>query len=390
MNPVSSKISRFLLSIISCALCILSLSMVIPVFAATVLNPQGLKPVKDQAAVTYVNATLTEDVSWRGNIVIKGYVAISPQTTLRIEPGTVIRFMVEKGSKQLPRLVVMGRIQCVGSVERPILFASNQPVSNKGDWGGILLLSSEKRNVFEHCRIEGAETGLEARFSTVIAKSLTITSSVVGCLLHDSIATLTNQNISSCDTGVEAHDSEVELRESTLDANFRGMLLYRSSVVMSSVAVTGSTRQAILSENCRLKLNACEVLDNALGAYFKGGEGQIFLSRFMRNHETALHVDSARLKISRCQISDNLRDGVRLEDDRATVWGNAIVNNGGYNVVYTGTDSVNVLQNWWGTSNEASIAAKLSTAAGARTSGARKSGALNVFPWLSEKPAIFQ
>jgi len=360
----------------------MSLCAVLPVSAATVT--QSRKSFSEQVTATYVNATLTEDTAWRGVIVVKGHLMVAPQATLRIEPGTVVRFMPVKGARPLPRLVVMGRIQSIGTVDRPILFAPQYAVSNMGDWGGVLLLSSEKRNQFEHCRIEGAETGLEGRFSTVSAKALSITRSTTGCMLRDSTVTLTAVSISACETGVMVHDSEVELRDAAVAGNKRGLLLYRSSVVMSSVKVTGSSQQAILSEECRLRLNSCEISDNALGARISGGEGQIFLSRFIRNRDIALHLAAARLKISRCQISHNMFDGLKLEDDRATLWGNAITNNGGYNLVYSGQESVNVLQNWWGTNDEASIVSKLSAAA-----AALRSAAVNVYPWLSEKPAIF-
>jgi hypothetical protein len=353
-----------------------------PVSAASV--SQSRKAVTDQVSATYVNKTLSEDSSWHGTILIKGFLVVAAQATLRIEPGTIIRFMIPGGGRQLSRLIVMGRIQAVGTAEHPILFAPDQAQSNKGDWGGVLLLASEKRNQLEHCRIEGAETGLEGRFSTFTAKALSITRSTNGCILRDSIVTLNAPNISACDTGIEAHDSEVELRGATLAANRRGMSLYRSSVVMSSVVVTGSSQQAMLSEDCRLKLSACEISDNALGARISGGEGQVFLSRFVRNRETALHLATTRLKISRCQISDNLRDGLRLEDDRATVWGNAISDNGGFNLVYSGQDTVNVMQNWWGSSAASSITAKVSASA-----SAQRSAAVNLFPWLTEKPAIF-
>lgn len=364
-----------------CALWLLSLLMSLPVCAAA--GAQYRRPGADQIT-SYVTATLTEDVSWRGNIIIKGFVVVAPQTTLRIEPGTVIRFMAADTSLQLPRLVVMGRIQGIGTADHPILFAPDHANSSKGDWGGVLLLSTEKRNQLEHCRIEGAETGLEARFSTVAAKALSITRSTNGCVLRDSTATLTAPNINACDTGIEAHDSEVEVRDATLAANRRGMFLVRSSVVMSSTVVTGSTQQAVVSEECRLKFNANEISDNASGALIKGGEGQIFLSRFARNRDTALFLAGARLKISRCQISENLRDGLKLEDDSAAVWGNAISDNGGYNLVYSGQNTVSAVQNWWGTSDEAAIVAKVSTSA-----TPHRSGVVNVFPWLTEKPAIF-
>jgi hypothetical protein len=119
--------------------------------------PQSRMPAVNQVDYAYENATITEDVRWHGVVVVKGALVVAPQATLRIEPGTVVRFMASRGSRQLPRLVVMGRIEGIGTLDHPILFASRAaaPV-NRGDWGGIVLLSSEKRNLLEQCRIEGA------------------------------------------------------------------------------------------------------------------------------------------------------------------------------------------------------------------------------------------
>jgi hypothetical protein len=374
-------VSRSLFPSLVCILWIFFSCLPLPVSAATVT--QNRKPTSDKITATYVNSTLTEDTSWSGIILVKGSVVVASQATLRIEPGTVIRFVPLKGSRQLPRLVVMGRIQGIGTADRPILFAPNLAIPGKGDWGGVLLLSSEKRNQFEHCRIEGAETGLEGRFSIVTTKAVTITSSKIGCLLRDSIANLSSTDFTACDTGVEVYDSEVELRDSKLAANHRGMSLFRSAVVMSSVVVTGSTQQALMSEDCRLKISSCEISENSGGALIKGGEGQLFLSRFVRNRDTALHLVSARLKISRCQISYNMRDGLKLESDLATIWGNAITNNGGFNMIYGGQGIVNVTQNWWGSNDELTILSKLSA-----TAVPQRSDAVNVFPWLAEKPVI--
>jgi Right handed beta helix region len=346
--------------------------------------PQSRMPAVNQVAYAYENATITEDVSWHGAVVVKGALVVAPQATLRIEPGTEIRFMASRGSRQLPRLVVMGRIEGIGTLDHPILFASRAaaPV-NRGDWGGIVLLSSEKRNLLEQCRIEGAETALEGRFSNISLKSVSITASHTGLSLRDCTADVSMSTVSDCETGIEAHDSELELRDTAVAQNRRGTALYRSSVVMSSVSVTGNSQHGILAEECRIKFTSCEVSGNGVGASIEGGEGQLFMCSFMRNIETALHLASARLKVNRCRITENLRDGLKLEDDRAAVWGNEVSGNGGYNLVNAGPDSVSAPLNWWGAADEAAVKGKLS---GVAPDG--RPGVVNVFPWLLEKPAL--
>jgi hypothetical protein len=358
-----------------------ALTPVVPSSAANV--PNKLRPLSNQTPATYENATISEDVSWRGVVVVKGALVVAPQATLRIEPGTEIRFLASKGSRQLPRLLVMGRIQAVGTLDRPILFTSNSATSVKnGAWGGVLLLSSEKRNLLEHCRIENAGTALEGRFSTISLKSVAITTSVTGVILRDSTANLALSSISGCETGIEAHDSELELRDTAVAQNRRGAVLFRSSLVMSSVTVSGSSLQGLHAEECRVKLTSCEFSGNGVGAYFKGGEGQLFMCRFMRNIETGLHLAAARLKINRCRITENLRDGLKLEDVRAAVWGTEFSGNGGYNLVNAGLESISAPLNWWGASDEPSVKSKLFDV----TRDGRP-GVVNVFPWLLEKPS---
>jgi len=345
--------------------------------------PQIRRPVINLVTAAYENATITEDVSWRGVVVVKGALVVAPQATLRIEPGTEIRFMATKGSTQLPRLVVMGRIEGVGTLVHPILFSSSSaPPLKKGAWGGILLLSSEKRNQLEHCRIEGAETALEGHYSTISLKSVAISSSKTGVILRDSIAALTLSTVSGCETGIEGHDSELELRDTTIARNNRGTALFRCAVVMSSVAVTDNSQHGILAEECRIKLTSGEVSGNGVGAHIKGGEGQLFMCRFTRNTETALHLATARLKVNRCQITENLRDGLRMEDGRATIWGNAFSGNGGFNLVNAGPEGISAPQNWWGAADEAFVKSKLFD-----VTRDGRSGVVNVFPWLLEKPA---
>ena len=99
----------------------------------------------DQAPAVYDGAVLTEDVTWRGSILVRGFVVVAPQATLRIEPGTVVRFETT-ASQQLPGLIVQGRLHAAGTTERPIVLTTRSKLL-RGSWAGIVLLSTEKRNL---------------------------------------------------------------------------------------------------------------------------------------------------------------------------------------------------------------------------------------------------
>jgi len=331
---------------------------------------------------SYENATLTEDVTWHGTVLITGGVVIAPQATLRIEPGTVVRFVRTGEGGRKARLVVMGRIQSIGSAEHQILFTADAPAPVKGDWGGILLLATEKRNQFEHTAIEGAETGIEARISAFTARSLRVSVARTGMALHDSVVSVDASGFSACETGVAVSGGEFELRGSNVSTNRSGMRLSRSSVALSSVSVTDNSRQGILSEECRLRISSCTVSSNGSGAEITGGEGILFMTRFTGNRDTALHLGAAHLKVNRSLFEGNDHDAVRVEDDKSTVWGCVFRGNGGYNLYNAGHEEVVVVQNWWGSTDEKTIAAKIFT------SPRDSHGSVQFVPWLSSQPAI--
>lgn len=347
-------------------------------------NPRTLdrKSAITRGDFSYENLTITEDVTWRGTVLIRGSLVVAPQTTLRIEPGTVVRFMKTAIMQQTPRLVVMGRLQCIGTKDKPVLLASNFVEPGRGDWGGVLLLSSEKRNQLENCRIEGAETAIESHFSSFSAKGVTIARSGTGLALRDSTATLSLMAINDCETGLESHDSELDLREATLTNNRRGIAAYRSTLVLASVKVSGSDQEGIMAEECRIRFNSCELADNGVGALFKGGEGQLFMSRFVRNRDAGLDLVGARIKVQRCLFADNRADGLRVNDGRGVVWASVFSGNGGYNLVNSGQEEVSAVQNWWGSNDESTIMAKV-----LKVSRDARRGAVVVAPWLTEKPA---
>lgn len=85
---------------------------------------------------------LTSDKVW----TLKGYVYVTSQGVLRIEPGTIIKSdVVEKGA-----IIVEpgGKIWAEGTQDRPIVFTSGLPKGQRrpGDWGGIILLGKAPTN----------------------------------------------------------------------------------------------------------------------------------------------------------------------------------------------------------------------------------------------------
>lgn len=335
------------------------------------------------AALVQERVLLTEDATWRDTVLVKGYVVVAPQATLRIEAGTVVRFAGAGDGKDAARLVVQGRIQAIGTAERPIILTSDHPGPARGDWGGISFVSSEKRNILEHCRIEYAASGIAAAFSTVSLKAVAITRSNIGVLMRDSVVQMAGGAVTESDTGIEVHDSEFELRDATIAAGKNGIIMNRSAVGISSVKISNNENYGILSEDCRIKITSAEISANGSGVRLTGGEGQILTSRFSGNRETALHLSGSRIKVQRCLFINNNQDALRLEDGRSLIWGNAFSGNKGFNLYNSGREDISAMQNWWGSSDRSTIIQKIYDA-----DRDPRFGSVQLFPWLNEKPQL--
>ena len=341
-----------------------------------------LSPAADLRSNEYTEALISEDVTWRGSIVVRGFVVIAPQATLRIEPGTVVRF-AKSASGNLTNLVVQGRLQASGSVEQPIVFTSDSSSPSRGEWGGIILLSTEKRNQLDQCRIKYAQSGIDARFSSITLNAVAIEQAQTGVLSYDSVVLMNGSSVTDSGTGIEIHTSEFEARGITLSSCQRGALFYSSAVLLATARITNNLQSGLELSDCRIKITGGDISGNELGVRIKGGEGQLFMTSFQRNKQSALHLLGSRVKIQRCLFADNRQDAVRTEDGLALLMNNAFSGNGGFNLYNAGSDGVSARQNWWGTTDQRKISQKIYD-----QSRDKNTGIVQMNPWLNEKPQL--
>lgn len=88
-------------------------------------------------ALVPVQGDITTDTVWGQDILLRGPVFIRSGATLTIKPGvkvygektTVGTLIVERG----------GKLNAVGTPNKPIIFTSDQPNPKRGDWGGLIL-----------------------------------------------------------------------------------------------------------------------------------------------------------------------------------------------------------------------------------------------------------
>jgi hypothetical protein len=286
---------------------------------------------------------LEEDTQWTGTLLIQGMITITPQTTLTVMPGTIIRFGADSG------LLVHGRIAVKGTPESPVLISSLYETPRPSDWNGIFLIGTEKNNLFDHLVIQGADTAIQASFSTLEANGIRVGNSSTGLKLSNSTVTLKNSSISASSYGIFSVKSEVDLESMTFERSRNALSLQSSSLTAVNVRLRDNTHTALIAEKSQLKLDRMLFSSNLNGLKATGCDGSIMNSRFISNTETAASLTESNLKFTENHISGS-RVGLHLDDNSSAVWRNSISGNSRYDLLYLGEEQLFAGGNWLGQS----------------------------------------
>ena len=97
--------------------------------------------------------------------LLKGIINVTSGATLTIQAGTLIKG--DKASKGTLVINRGGKIEAVGTVDKPIVFTSNQSVGARttSDWGGIVLLGKAPNNQGTNQGVEGISTDASGKAS---------------------------------------------------------------------------------------------------------------------------------------------------------------------------------------------------------------------------------
>ncbi|MBU5638898.1 right-handed parallel beta-helix repeat-containing protein [Geomonas sp. Red69] len=298
-------------------------------------------------ALSYVDQMLTEDTVWRGEVLVQGAVTVASQATLTVEPGTVVRFKKSEGRN--PILVVQGRLVASGTKDDPIRFTSNFANSTPGDWQGVTLLGSEKKNVLENCRIDGAQTGLEALFSNLTLKGVRAERCAVGMRFQDALLQMETGGASDCETGLVFANSESTLRGLNLIGNRVGISAQKSSIYLQDASLA-MNRSALSCDNCRVKLAGGAALDNGRGVTLLECEGSVSGMKLARNSDYGLSLTGSRVRVNGNLITGNGMQGMLVFDGAGVAWDNVISGNSGHDIYNAGTEEFRAPNNFWGES----------------------------------------
>jgi parallel beta-helix repeat protein len=320
---------------------------------------KGRKEIKGRADFSYRDAVLSEDTRWRGLVIVEGGVTVSPQATLTVESGTVVRFRGVAEGNASSSLMVLGRLVVNGTVERPVRFSSIYAEVCESDWHGIVLTGSEKKNLMENCRVEGAVNGIDASFSNVTLKNVRCSRSRTGARLQDALAVIDGFEAGECGTGLILFNSEAEVRSASFYGNRLGLFASRTSLSLSDARFSGNNLSGLMADKCRIDISDNSFLANGTGLSLVACEGTISSNRISRNAFYGVVLKGSRVKVKGNYIEGNAKAGLRTEDGQGVAWGNAIFANGEYDLYNGGTEEFRAVGNWWGESRASAVVARI-------------------------------
>lgn len=313
--------------------------------------PPSPPPARRMAAIlptaSYRDAYLTEDTRWQGEVMVDGSVTVAPQTTLTIEPGTIVRFRRGADGRG-GALLVFGRLVAKGKHDKEVLFTSVFEEPQPGDWDGILLLGSEKRNLVENSRVTGADVGIDVAYSGVTLQDTSAAGCRIGYRFRDGVALISGAGANSCETGLLAHDSELDLEETDFTSNGRGVVAVGTSLAVTGGAWFSNRETALTVSGGRVRLSGVSFSLNGNGVDFSDCEGRVAVCRMFKNKGFGLHLSRARVRVNGCDLSENGSYGLWTDDAAGTVWGSALEKNGKADLYHTGADELLAVGNWWG------------------------------------------
>jgi len=215
----------------------------------------------------------TEDLE--GELLIVGDVITSPDTAVRLKPGTSV-FFSEVPQDSLFDLCsdhpsfpssewhIMGQLEAVGTRDNPITFAPARRTifeldsgsgPGRAQWGAINLTGG-KGAVFENCFIFRAATGIHAREAgKVIVKESVFTSNEVGLRFSRSDVEITGNVFELNNTGMRFHEEGGIVSDNLFDSNSTGIFVTDLS---RNVTLRGNTFSASRDYHIKLGIHVTE------------------------------------------------------------------------------------------------------------------------------------
>ncbi len=181
----------------------------------------------------YSNHVINEDTTWSGKVDISGVVVVARHATLKIEPGSIIRFRKIDSNKDGigdSEIRVLGRLLATGSPQNPIRFESAEKDPRPKDWSYLLIFTSGKENTISYCEFRHGFSGLQVHFSTAEITNSLFEKNIEGLRFGRARLAVENNIFTGNDIGIRFTRMEgpVRIRYNQIHNNRVGIFLVPS------------------------------------------------------------------------------------------------------------------------------------------------------------------
>jgi len=336
----------------------LLLLIIIQIFLLLYFHPNAF-------AETRVGGPITGNVTWKASrspYIVIMHTEVIQGSTLRIEPGVVVKF------EGLYFLKVSGTLIAKGTKLRPIVFTSDK--KKPGSWIGIQFNKSARSvqvdekwkymsgSILEHCKVE---YGGHKQAGAVACGNVALL--ISNCIINDNRV------------GVSS-GRDLTIRNSLLFNNEYAIQTYRSSAIIENNIVKNNLDCAIKINLCdryfgngkhlinRVKINCNLITNNKRGGIelfgqscgYNQGNNIIAHNSIRHNSGDGIYIHGLigkQVTIKYNEITNNSGSGIRISC-KGIIHNCNIFGNREYQIVNVSHDQ-QATSNWWGTTDELTI-----------------------------------
>ncbi len=155
--------------------------------------------------ITFHDQVLESDTFWSGEILVEGVIVVGRKATLRIAPGTVIRFKkIDTNHDGVgdSEIRVLGQLLATGTKGNRIRFESAEQKPASKDWSYVLLFTSSQKSEIRFCEFFHAFSGVQVHFSTARISDCLFADNHEGLRFGRARLEITHNTFRNNDTGI--------------------------------------------------------------------------------------------------------------------------------------------------------------------------------------------
>ena len=215
--------------------------------------------------------------TWSGEILVSKSLVILPWVTLKIQPGTVVKFKHNRDYKNPTKagLAVMGgTLQAVGTPEKPIWFTSDAEDPINGDWDSIFIGNSKKENIIKYAIVEYATLGIN-----IWTSSATVSNSIIRWVNSECIYMERSNPVIEYNTIYNCGYNGIAMEQFNYDVKIRYNKIFNN---LYNTGIHGEATKALIEGNI--------IKNNRLGVTFDDFSQAIIKDNLIENNrDEGLH-----------------------------------------------------------------------------------------------------